>query len=232
MERRNRFQYKGTLVIIAAFLLIAAILYAERSGIRYQEQQRKEIWLSKEEWITSSEVKKSLQKNPTCLVLKNSKSVESMNAEKQFRQILDDMKVRYQIIDVVMEAIPEFEGYETAVILLSDLSVIKEHVQKISDWVRGGGNALFALTLQKDIYSGLIEQQLGILASGYQMARVENIYPAEDFMLGGGKSYEISDPFESAWSVELDKDVVVHAWNDGEKECRLCGKNDMAKGNL
>ena len=83
--------------------------------------------------------------------------------------------------------------------------------------MKAGGRVWFPLTLQKDAYSSLIEQKLGIISSGYENAVVDSIYPDEDFMLGGGQSYRITDPFESAWAVELGEKAKVHAWTAGTK---------------
>ena len=83
----------------------------------------------------------------------------------QFEQIFKDMKVGTDLVDVNHESIPDdLSDYETVVVLLSDLSPLKENVLKISDWVKEGGSAMFALTLQKDTYVSLIEQKLGIVS--------------------------------------------------------------------
>lgn len=48
--------------------------------------------------------------------------------------------------------VPDFSGYETIVVLMSDLNPLKDTVIKIGNWVESGGSVLFALTLQKDTY--------------------------------------------------------------------------------
>ena len=85
------------------------------------------------------------------------------------------------------QALPDFSAYETVVVLLTDLSPLKEEVLALASWVRAqGGSAMFALTLQKNTYVSLIEQKLGILSSGYDNVLVDSIYFEPDFLLGGG----------------------------------------------
>ncbi len=75
---------------------------------------------------------------------------------------------------------------------------------ELCDWVSEGGNVLFALTLQKTAYSSVIEQKLGIISSGYDNTLVDSIYFEPEFMLGGGQAYAITDPYDSAWAVQLE----------------------------
>ena len=71
---------------------------------------------------------------------------------------------------------------------------------------------MFAMALQKDTYASLIEQKLGIISSGYENSFVDSIYFDSDFLIGGGKSYAITDGFDSARQVELSEKAQVYAW--------------------
>ena len=61
------FQFKGILVILGCFLLIGAILFAERSGLSYQEKAKKLTYLDADKVVTEETAVKTLK--PTCLVL-------------------------------------------------------------------------------------------------------------------------------------------------------------------
>ena len=97
------------------------------------------------------------------------------------------------------------------IILFSDLSYVGEELIGICEWVHDGGNVLFPLTIDKNAYSSAIENKLGIEASfGYTF--VESIYINEDFMLGGGKAFLVSDAYESARTIQLKPETtIVHA---------------------
>nr|WP_294665410.1 DUF2194 domain-containing protein [uncultured Blautia sp.] len=229
IKKIKNFQFKGILVILGCFLFIGAILFAERSGLSYRESAKTLSYLNTDKLITKKEAVKDLKS--TCLVLMDTNQENSTMAWTQFEQIFQDMKVGVDLIDVSYEGIPaDLSGYETVVVLLSNLNPLKEDVLRISDWVKAGGSAMFALTLQKDTYVSLIEQKLGIVSSGYTDTMVNSIYFDKDFLIGGGQTYKITDAYESAWAVELSQRAKVYAWADDSSGVPLIWENDYGKG--
>ena len=75
LKSLRTFPFKSMLVILGVFLMIAVVLFAERSGIQYAEKNRKVAYLSQEEVVTEQMAAKSLPK--TCLVLRNSEDAVS-----------------------------------------------------------------------------------------------------------------------------------------------------------
>ncbi|MDO5408037.1 MAG: DUF2194 domain-containing protein [Eubacteriales bacterium] len=230
MRGWKRFRYSGLLTVWLIFLAIAAILYAERSGIRYMEAKRQVALLEPERVVTSEEAMTGAK--PVCLVLMNGKEPVSQAAWKQFAQILKDMKVGYRLVDIAGEPVPDFKKYETAVLLIPDISLLKEKVLELADWVKQGGDVLFGMIPQKEPYLELLEQKFGVISSGYSYAMVSGVYVDESFMLGGGRSYQITDPFESAWAVELEEDAKVYVWSDDEKQVPIIWKHDYGDGSF
>ena len=229
IKKIKNFQFKGILVILGCFLFIGAILFAERSGLSYRESAKTLSYLNTDKLVTKKEAVKDLKS--TCLVLMDTNQENSTMAWTQFEQIFQDMKVGVDLIDVSYEGIPaDLSGYETMVVLLSNLNSLKEDVLRISDWVKAGGSAMFALTLQKDTYVSLIEQKLGIVSSGYTDTMVNSIYFDKDFLIGGGQTYKITDAYESAWAVELSQRAKVYAWADDPSGVPLIWENDYGKG--
>lgn len=226
-EIRN-FQFKGILVILGCFLMMAVILFAERAGIHYQEKKRQISYIDRDRIITEKEVVSSLKKS--CLVLMDSSQEESIQAWTQFRQIFMDMRVGTEVVDLQKQTLPELEPYETVTVLLRSLEPLKENVLDICSWVKEGGSVLFALTLQKETYVSMIEQKLGIISSGYQNAEVSSIYFEKDFLIGGGRSYMITDPFDSAWEVQLDETARVYARIGDENGMPLIWERNYGKG--
>ena len=229
LKSLKTFPFKSMLVILCVFMMIAVVLFAERSGIQYTEKNRKVAYLDREEVVTEQTAVKSLTK--TCLVLRNSADEASEQAWTQFQQIFKDMKVGTDVVDLQSDSvIPDYEEYETVVVLLSDISPLKEKLLELCDWVSEGGNALFAMTLQKTAYTSIIEQKLGIVSSGYENTVVDSIYFEPDFMLGGGQAYEITDPYDSAWSVQLSEQAKVHAQVGDENGQPVIWENQYGKG--
>lgn len=229
LKSLKTFPFKSMLVILCVFMMMAVVLFAERSGIQYTEKNRKVAYLDREEVVTEQTAVKSLPK--TCLVLRNSADEASEQAWTQFQQIFKDMKVGTDVVDLQSASvIPDYDEYETVVVLLSDISPLKEKLLELCDWVSEGGNVLFAMTLQKTAYTSIIEQKLGIISSGYENTVVDSIYFEPDFMLGGGQAYEITDPYDSAWAVQLSEQAKVHAQVEDENGQPVIWENQYGKG--
>ena len=233
--RWQRLRCKGLLGVWAVFLLMAAMLFAERSGIRTRLQRPGRSYLSGETTLTAAQVMEELP--VTCLLVCNSEDASSLDAAEQFPQILTDMKVGFAQVDLAEEPLPALEGYRTVVVTLSNLSALGENVLALADWVEQGGRALFASALQKTSGSMLLEQKLGILSSDYEYSQVDNVRLNEDFMIGGGKTYAVTDGFDSAWTVELSERAEVFAVTDSDRPTPLvwrtaCGEGTFVVVNL
>lgn len=224
----KEFRFKGMLVVLLVFLLMGAVLYAERSGIRYQETARQISYLEPEQVVTEKEAVRALR--TTCLVLMDGTQAGSAQAWPQFERMFMDMRVGVDVVDVSHETLPDPDAYETVVVLLSDLTPLGEAVLDLAAWVEQGGNVMFALTLQKSSYTALIEQKLGILSSGYGNVVVDNIYFAPDFLVGGGQAYTVTDGYDSAWEVELSERTHVYARVGDASGMPLIWEADYGKG--
>ena len=71
---------------------------------------------------------------------------------------------------------------------------------------------------------------MGITDSDYGNVLVDKIYIDDDFMIGGGRSYQIPDAYDSAWEVSVGETAKVYAWADDEKKVPLIWENSYGKG--
>lgn len=225
----ENFRFKGTLVIVLVFALIAAILLVELSGVQIQYNQKKLELLSKEEIVTKAQAFESLEKD-TLLLYKSTDSA-SADAYVQFEVILKDMKWGTLAVDLAAETMPSFQEYRIVIVLLSDLSPIGNRLIELCNWVRyDGGNVYFPLTIDKNAYSSAIENRIGIEAS-YEYTYVDDIYVDGDFMVGGGKAYAVTDAYESARTVQLNpKTTKIYAREGNENGVPLIWEAAYGKG--
>ncbi len=228
VKRWKKFRYKGLLLIFSVFIGISVILFIERSGIHYTVSNLDHAYIEKEKSVRAEQVHSSLSK--TCLLLTDSQNSSSNVATKEMEHILLDMKVGYELADIANLSDCGFQNFETVVVALPDVSPMGEKILELADWVKNGGSVMLAMPLERESYSILLNPKLGIISSEYQNVVVESIYPEETFMIGGGRSYPISDPFESSWSVELSDNVKVHAWSGDEKKVPLIWESPYGKG--
>lgn len=67
------------------------------------------------------------------------------------------------------------------------------------------------MTPEKTGYLDVVGPQIGIESSSYEYVVTEGITPSKDFMLGGGQTYTVSNPFKSSLSVSLNDRAQVKA---------------------
>lgn len=223
------FKYKGILAILLVFIIITFVIFAERSGIRYNYGTRQLDHLPEHMVVTKQE---SLSQVPkTCLVLYSENFADSLDIYEQFRLIFCDMKVGYDAVEVSKQTKFDFSKYETVVVMLSDLAPLGENILGLCEYVQNGGSVLFANTLVKSPHTAIIETKLGILDSSYTYAVCESMYISPEYMIGGGRSFEIDDAFESSWAVQLDPEkTTVYAYSDGDYKVPLVWKTPYGKG--
>ena len=211
-SRLRVFRWQKLLTIWGVFVAMAAILFAERSGIQYAATQFKIGYLPRQE---ARPAQIALFGQPvTCLLLYDSGQEGTDLAKEQFDRILLDMKVNTQAVDVhttPLASIPEFDQYKTVVVFMSNLDALGKRLIDLMNWVQDGGSVLFAMAPQKTTYFDVISPKLGVLSSSWENKLAESIVPTEEFMLGGGQWYELSDPFESSLSISLREEATIYA---------------------
>lgn len=225
----RKFSFKGILVILFVFLIISLILFVELSGIHANRYERQLELLPDDKALTKEEVCAKLPKNT--LLLMDSRDTSSNVAYEQFRVILSDMKVGNKVLDLANEEVPSFDAFSEVIVLLSDLTPMGEAVVTLGEWVYSGGAAWFPLTLETNAHSSAISQMIGIDSLSPSYYTVEGIYINDDFMIGGGRTFALADPFESSRTVVLDEDsTTVYASADTQNGVPLVWKAKYGNG--
>lgn len=172
---------------------------------------------------------KDVDEEHTCLVVCDSSQPESMAFMEEFRQVLLDMRVSYQETDAADGLSLELSSYETAVFALSDLECLRDHITELSGWVKGGGRAMFPISLQRTPVMDLLSQRFGIMEMGYEYSRVDSIALADGFMAGGDGVYPIDDGYESALGLRVRDDCKIYA-SEGTTGLPLIWSADFGDG--
>ncbi len=230
-ERILKFRFSGMLAVILIFALIAGVLFVERSGIQYNYDKPDLSFLPEEHIVTKTEANRALGKHT--VVLWDRQQPDSINAMEEFSVILSDMKVGYDAVDLSQSPFPDLNAYDTAVILISNLTPFGQNVITLTDWIYDGGKVQFALTLQKNIYTSVLESVLGIIESSWDNALLESIYIDDGFMVGGGRNFAVEDGYDSVWAVQLDqKKAKVYAWIGNENKTPLIWETKHGNGKV
>lgn len=229
-DRAGRFRWMGLLVVWAVFIVMAAVLLVERAGVQYSAGQHKLGMLAANDAVPASSA--IFGQKPTCLVITDSDQAGVEDVKEQFDQILLDMKIAHRDVDLALDgadAIPSLASFDRVILLMPSLDGLGTHLSDIMSWVSAGGSLMLAMPPDNSSYLQVIASKLGIESVGYDYVKAESIVPSEDFMLGGGERYELSDPFYSSLSVSLRE--TAHVWaKTGDAGTPLIWSNDCGSG--
>ena len=229
-DRAGRFRWMGLLVVWAVFIAMAAVLLVERAGVQYSAGQHKLGMLAANDAVPASSA--IFGQKPTCLVITDSDQAGVEDVKEQFDQILLDMKIAHRDVDLALDgadAIPSLTSFDRVILLMPSLDGLGTHLSDIMSWVSAGGSLMLAMPPDNSSYLQVIASKLGIESAGYDYVKAESIVPSEDFMLGGGERYELSDPFDSSLSVSLRETARVWAMT-GDAGTPLIWSNDCGSG--
>lgn len=204
IRRVREFSFKRIFFVLFIFVVISAILLVELSGVNAIRHQRQLDLLPQNKIYTKAEACGLLSEDT--LLLRNSDDDASCLAYGEFVHILSDMKVGYKDVDLSKESVPSFEGYSEVIVLLADLTPMGNSIITLTEWVSNGGRAFFPLTLETNPYSSAIMQSIGVNDVSPDYYVVESIYVYENFMIGGGRAFTITNPFECAKTVVLSRE--------------------------
>lgn len=229
-DRAGRFRWMGLLVVWAVFIAMAAVLLVERAGVQYSAGQHKLGMLAANDAVPASSA--IFGQKPTCLVITDSDQDSVDDVKDQFDQILLDMKIAHRDVDIAIDgadAIPSLTSFDRVIVLMPSLDGLGTHLTDLMNWVSAGGSLMLGMTPDNSNCLQAIASKLGIESAGYDYATAESIVPSEDFMLGGGERYELSDPFDSSLSVSLRE--TAHVWaRTGDAGTPLIWSNDCGSG--
>lgn len=224
----DKFRFKGILAIVLVFALISAVLFVELSGVRFRYARRELDLLPQDRVVTKLQAYSTAEKDT--LLLYSNTDAASVHAFEQLEVILQDMKVGADMVELSTQPAPDFAGYSVVIVLLSDLSHMGNSLIDLCRWVYEGGSVLFPLTLDKNAHSSAIENKIGMEAS-YEYTYVDRIYIDENFMLGGGRAFEVPGAYESARTVQLNpRTTKAYAWVGKPGGVPLIWEADYGKG--
>ena len=210
LAKWKRFRWQGLVKVWAMFMAIALVLLVESLGVHYGATRFDITYLDRDKAIPAADAIAG-EKATNLLVIDSSQEGVS-DAESMLDRVLLDMKVPTVTVDLAQgDEIPTLKQYQTMVIAMPNLDPLGEHVLQIMQWVKKGGGVMFAMTPEKTGYLDVIGPQIGIESSAYEYVVTEGITPSKDFMLGGGRTYVLSNPFKSSLSVALNDRAQVEA---------------------
>ncbi|MGE4704306.1 Uncharacterised protein [Bifidobacterium breve] len=210
LAKWKRFRWQGLVKVWAVFMAIALVLLVESLGLHYGATRFDITYLDRDKAIPAADA--IAGEKATNLLVVDSSQEGVADAESMLDRVLLDMKVPTVTVDLAQDdEIPALKQYQTMVIAMPNLDPLGKYVLQIMQWAKKGGGVMFAMTPEKTGYLDVIGPQIGIESSAYEYVVTEGITPSKDFMLGGGRTYVLSNPFKSSLSVSLNDRAQVKA---------------------
>lgn len=230
-NEHRRILFRRLQITALAFLALGFVLLMERSNVRYTEQ-KEGIPILEASRFLKSEPGGNPEKKAECLVLYQSSDNSSVLAAEEFEAVLDEMKVRYERMDIQSDGRILWDRYDKITVVLSDLSWLGEELFTMMDWAKEGGSLLFAQPMTDNGSLQLVYGDLGIRENG-GFGYVDTISFETGLMIGGyGKNYTITDPFDSSMSVILEEGCTVHITAGGMKRTPLLWERECGDGKV
>ena len=144
--RKKQARFGGLFFILAVFVAMAALLFAERSGIRYSSTAFTIPYQDKTQVKTA---RLALMDEPvSCMLLMDSRQSGVSDFAIQWDRILLDMKVAHQTVDVAQtQDLPAFDRFSTVILLMPNIDPLEESIIELMNWVRQGGGLLMPMMI-------------------------------------------------------------------------------------
>ena len=230
MGRKSKFRFFPVIIICLGFTLLAAALIGQQFYGTYTQDEQLVSLLPDDTFLIK---RQEIEKEAACLVLYNSTEANSVLAEEDIRSLFEQLHVEADFADLSVEAAPSFEAYEKVVTALVEYDILGERAYELLDWVENGGGLFVYFPPQGDTFFRALSAQMGIQESGWQMYELPGFRCTSDLLLGGsGKDYMIEEPFESALTLSLSNDCIVHIVSADERELPVLWERRNGDGKI
>lgn len=236
-KKLPRLQYLRMQIVIVVFLLLAFVLVMFQRNVTYDPQTRKIDFLPSREAVavSGSAVQDDgdvLREQTECLLLWEEEE-NSLLAREMAEPILEQMRISYRLATTDDFEKEDLESCRSVMLAVANLDILGEKVLDLIDWVKAGGDVMFLFLPSGSGVFEMIQNDLGIVAAGDEMAIVEKLRFPRPFMIGGeGETYMITDPFDSSLSVSLGKDCDVYMESEDEHPVPIVWRRDVGEGTI
>lgn len=185
-----------------------------------------------------AEKKRRSEAEQVCLLITDSTQPSVENNVRHMQDVLDQMRIGYQICDIADSAIPDPDGFDTIVISIYDLEPMGEALEQLVHWVNRGGRLMFQTALENSPVFMNIAPHLGIQDNILGYRNVQGFTLADGFMIGSqndftyhwGDANEEEDTGIEIMNAELDHTVEIHAWSADEEKTPIIWSRNYGDG--
>ena len=211
-----------------ALVIIAVLVFLERSGVNYEVKQNTDGYLP-QSYIENKKDAGEYEKE--CLILIDSNQSDYYLYKDHLTYVLDCMKVGYDIVDIAEYSLPDMTKYKTSVITFPDLDILGENVFALCDWVYSGGAVMFQCTINPTVVFKTIRSYMGIAEGGTEYVSTTTFKMLNNLMIGGQEYvYTWEEPSMTVLNVRLKSGAKVFAESDDRSRVPMLWSSDYGTG--
>ncbi len=154
------------------------------------------------------------------------------DGRREMSAILSQMRIPFKEKKAGKFSEADLNGINTAVLSVTDLSVLGNNLTALLDWVIGGNSLLILYPPYNEETFLSVAPHLGIKSVGNSLARVEGLHFTNVIMPGGSRDLSISDPYRSSLDVELDSACQVFLEAAGSSNTPLIWRRALGSGRI
>ena len=213
--KSEKFGYGGLLLVLLVFLLFTVIVMAERAGIRVTPVIEKSPYPEREDVLQTEDAMAG--QAPSCLLITDLGIEGNPACAAELSRMLLDMRVPTELVDLGSEAIPDdLTPFSSFVIATPYISALEDRLLDLCDRVHAGCGLLIAAVPEPDSAAEYLLRKSGCILIGSERQVVDAVYFSPEFLLGGGQTYAIPNPYDCALRVSLRESAEVCARSGDE----------------
>ncbi len=221
-------RFAVTITAVIVLMAITALMIFDNIGADYTVSAKQ---LNDLPNSVVSEKKRKSEAEKTCLVLSDSRQESYDVYIEHISDVLDIMRVGYDMVDLAKDTIPSFYDYKTTVITFPDLDALNESSTNLLEWVQDGGGCMLFCAPSGTPTFHFLARYMGIADGGVNYASFSGISLKSGFMIGGDNyTFHWGEPMTTAISCRLSDTATLYAESDDDAATPLIWKSECGNG--
>lgn len=227
---KQTYSFSLLLLPLSILSLLASILLIQRTGISYKASLSYEHLNLLPQ--ANVEVADYFSDKPVeSLVLYDSQDAEMEILVETVLATLDNMRVKYDTLDIRSGETINFAQYQTVIIAFVYLQDFEPSILALVNWVENGGRALFAIRPAPSNTFSAIYRKVGIVSKQDDFVLVNGIEYRTDLLPASqGLSVSSKDLNQTSYPAEISENSIVHLISADDHKIPLLWENDFGKG--
>lgn len=226
MKRKRKPRFIWLLEILVIYTLMFAVVLSVGRSVLYGVKR------SKVTILEDGDLKGTVTPEDAGTILIWDTDSTGKDGRREMSAILSQMRIPFVEKKAAEFTQADLEGKDIAVLSVTDLSVMKDSLTSLLDWVIQGHSLLFLYPPYNEETFLSISSHLGITSVKNSLAKVEGLHFTKNIMPGSSRDLSIMDAYESSLDVTLDGSCEVFLEAAGASDTPLIWRRALGNGTL